>query len=455
MDFKAINNIYFIGIGGIGMSAIARFFNAKGAKVYGYDKTPTALTKALQAEGIQVSFEDQESAIIKDVDVVVYTPAIPSDSVVLNWYQDNNYKMMKRADILQVITDTMETIAVAGTHGKTTTSTMIAHLLTAAGPGCTAFLGGVSVNQQSNFWTTEYSNIAVVEADEYDRSFLKLSPTVAVLTSMDPDHLDIYGSEEACQNAFIEFTQKIKANGTLIHKQGLKRSKEFGGAQHISYSLQNDLADSYATHITMKDGGYVFDIMNKEWMLQNVHLQIGGMHNVENCIAAITVAKTMNLDDNAIKDAVASFKGVKRRFEYVVKNDQVVYIDDYAHHPEELKGLIRSATTLFPKRKCVIVFQPHLYSRTRDFADDFAAVLSMADEVILMDIYPAREMPIEGVTSAMIAAKMGNPNVTVLNAEGILSYAKSAPLELFITAGAGNIDALVPELGKIIENRYK
>lgn len=453
MNIQDIHKIYFVGIGGIGMSALARFFNHRGIEVYGYDRNKSPITDELIKEGINISFRDEDSHVISEVDLVVYTPAVPSHNKILKWYTDQNYKVIKRSDLLEMVTSDLHTIAVAGTHGKTTTSTMIAYLLREAGAGCNAFLGGISVNYQTNFWSAD-NDIAVVEADEYDRSFLKLHPDKAVLTSIDADHLDIYGSEEECQNAFIAFTQKIKSGGTLIYKQGLKRTGEMGGTNKISYSLQNDAAQSYASNITIKDGGYIFDVINKNWIIQKVHLNIGGMHNVENCVAAITLAKTMDLDDNAIKGAVQSFKGIKRRFEYVVKNDKVVYIDDYAHHPEELKNLIKSATTLFPKKKCVIAFQPHLYTRTRDFEEGFANVLSMADEVILLDIYPAREEPIDGVSAQMIADKMGNPNVTVLTKDGLLSYVRSAPLELFITAGAGDIDKLVPELKTIIEAKY-
>lgn len=448
-DIKAV---YFIGVGGIGMSAIARFFNARGVEVYGYDRTPTTLTQQLEAEGIHITYDDAPSQVQEGVDLVIYTPAIPQDNTIFKAYQSSGIEMLKRADVLQWITDSLETIAVAGTHGKTTTSTMIAYLMREAGPGCNAFLGGIAVNYNANFWSSS-TDIAVVEADEYDRSFLKLSPSVAVLTAIDPDHLDIYGTAAECENAFVEFTHKIRPNGVLIHKQGLRRVKDMGGDQKIAYSLQNDLAQSYASNIVMKQGGYTFDVINKEWILKDVYLPIGGMHNVENCVAAITVAKHYFVEDQAIRDALANFKGIKRRFEYVIKNDKVVYIDDYAHHPEELKALIKSAKTLFPKRRCVVVFQPHLYSRTRDFATEFAQVLDMADEVILLDIYPARELPMEGVSSQMIADRMGNPNVTVLTKEGLIAYAQNAPLELFITAGAGDIDKIVPALKEAIEHK--
>ncbi len=454
MNIDNIKKIYFVGIGGIGMSALARFFKQRNAVVDGYDKTRTELTDALVGEEIGVTFTDDETALDKEVDVVIYTPAIPEDNKILKWYRDNNYPVFKRSDALQWITEAMFSVTVAGTHGKTTTSTMIAHILRHSGYGCNAFLGGISVNYNTNYWHAENeNNVAVIEADEYDRSFLKLYPDVAVLTAMDPDHLDIYGTAEAVQEAYIAYTHNIKPGGVLIRKHGLKQGALLQGDHKMTYSLQSAGADIYADHIQMKQGTYQFDVMGKGVFMQGVHLNVGGMHNVENCIAAIAVARQLQIPDADIKDAVAAFQGVKRRFEYVVKNDHLVYIDDYAHHPEELQALIKSAKTLFPKKRVVIAFQPHLYSRTRDFATEFAQVLDMADEVILLDIYPARELPIEGVTSEMIKNKMGNPNVTILTKDGLLAYAAGAPLEVFITAGAGDIDKLVAPLKEIIEKR--
>jgi UDP-N-acetylmuramate--alanine ligase len=452
MNIKDIKRIYFVGIGGIGMSALARFFKQRNVAVSGYDKTETDLTKSLEAEGINITFQDSESQLDAHADVVIYTPAIPSDNVILNWYRANNFPVYKRSDALQWITEAMFSITVAGTHGKTTTSTMIAHILRHSGYGCNAFLGGISVNYNTNYWHAENDNeLAVIEADEYDRSFLKLHPNIAVLTAMDPDHLDIYGTAEAVQEAYIAYTANIETDGTLIRKHGLKQGALLHGSQKLTYSLQSAGADIYADHIQMKNGAYIFDVMGKGVYIPQVALNIGGMHNVENCIAAIAVARQLAISDEDIKAAIADFRGVKRRFEYVVKNDKVVYIDDYAHHPEELQALIKSAKTLFSKKKIVVAFQPHLYSRTKDFADDFAHVLDIADEVILLDIYPARELPIEGVASQMIKDRMGNPNVTILSKEGLLSYVASAPLDVFITAGAGDIDKLVQPIKEVLE----
>lgn len=442
MNIENIKKVYFVGIGGIGMSALARFFSGRGSVVKGYDRTETELTRSLSAEGMDIHYEDSIELLDQDAELVVYTPAIPADHKELNWYRDHHYPVYKRSDVLQWITEHMFAITVAGTHGKTTISTMIAHILRDSGYGCNAFLGGISSNYEKNYWGSE-RNVAVIEADEYDRSFLKLKPDIAVLTAMDADHLDIYGDLASLEEAFVQYTRNIKPGGTLWAKHGLKHGSLLMASRKNTYSLQNDGATAYATHIRIHDGGYTFDVMGKGWMLQEVRLNIGGMHNVENCIVAIAIAKQLDIDDRLIKSAVAGFKGVKRRFEYIIKQDNLVYIDDYAHHPEELAALIKSAKTLFPGKRCVVAFQPHLFSRTRDFAGGFARSLDMADEVLLLDIYPAREKPMEGVSIQTIAEKMGNPNHTILSKEGLIAYAGSAPLELLITAGAGDIDKLV------------
>ncbi|WP_291907790.1 UDP-N-acetylmuramate--L-alanine ligase [Chitinophaga sp. CB10] len=449
MDLNNIHRVYFIGIGGIGMSAIARYFNEKGVKVSGYDRTPTALTRQLEAEGMQIHYTDEVNLLDKDANLVVYTPAIPAAHTELTWYRDHQYEVVKRSDVLQEITRSLFAITVAGTHGKTTVSTMIAHLLRDSGYGCNAFLGGISVNYDKNFWSSR-KQVAVIEADEYDRSFLKLSPDIAVLTAMDADHLDIYGTPEAMEDAFIQYTHNIKPNGTLIARFGLHRDKELNATNKLLYSLQNDAADAYAQNIRMKNGGYEFDVMHKDWMIDNLELHIGGMHNVENAVVAVTVAHLLGIGTDKIRAALSSFKGIKRRFEYVVKNDHQIYIDDYAHHPEELKALITSAKALFPGRKTTVIFQPHLFSRTRDLAEGFAASLSLADEVILLPIYPARELPIEGVSSEMIAAMITVP-VSIMQKEEVLQWLKSNPVPLLITAGAGDIDQLKEPIKEILK----
>lgn len=451
MDLNNIQRVYFIGIGGIGMSAIARFFNEKGVQVSGYDRTSTALTKQLEAEGMQIHYTDDINLADKTATLVVYTPAIPATHTELQWFRDNGYEVVKRSDVLQEITRSLFAITVAGTHGKTTVSTMIAHLLTDSGYGCNAFLGGISVNYNKNFWSSEKA-VAVIEADEYDRSFLKLSPDIAVLTAMDADHLDIYGTPEAMEDAFIQYTHNIKPNGTLIAKFGLHRNKELNATNKLLYSLQNDVADAYAANIRMINGGYEFDVMQQDWMIDNVVMHIGGMHNVENAVAAITVAQLLGIDAAKIRAAIASFKGIKRRFEYVVKTDQQVYIDDYAHHPEELRALITSAKALFPGKKCTVIFQPHLFTRTRDLADGFAESLSLANEVILLPIYPARELPIAGVTSEMIADKITVP-VKILSKEEVMEYLTKHDVPLLITAGAGDIDQLKEPVAHLLKNK--
>jgi UDP-N-acetylmuramate--alanine ligase len=465
MQLNDIREVYFIGIGGIGMSALARFFNERGVKVSGYDKTGTPLTAQLQAEGIEVVFEDEMDRIPKDVQLVVYTPAIPKEHKGYQYYLQNGYSVVKRSDVLQIITQSSLNICVAGTHGKTTISTLTGHLLRHSGFGCNAFLGGIAVNYNRNFWASD-NNVCVVEADEYDRSFHKLSPDIAVITSMDADHLDIYGTAEAMEEAFIEFTRKIKPGGWLISKHGLKRAKDLVADNHISYHLRDVNATVHAKNLQVKNGGYLFDAVMKEWVLNDVQLNIGGLHNVENVLAAIAVAHILKIGDDKIRESVAAFKGVKRRFEYVIAPNEadVVFIDDYAHHPEELRALISGARSLFGEKKLNLVFQPHLFTRTRDLADGFAEVLDLADEVYLLPIYPARELPIEGVTSELILNKMRLERKQVITKEELLARVKQLvrentnheegdELDLFITAGAGDIDALLPELKKILERK--
>lgn len=438
MDLNKIKRVYFIGIGGIGMSAIARFFNENGVHVSGYDRTETVLTRQLVEEGMEIHYTDDVELADKQAELVVYTPAIPGTHAELIWFVKQGYEVVKRSDVLQEITKELYAITVGGTHGKTTTSTLIAHILRHTEYGCNAFLGGISANYDRNFWSSA-RQVAVIEADEYDRSFLKLHPDVAVLTAIDADHLDIYGTEEEVQEAFIQYTRNIKAKGTLVAKLGLHRAAELKGDHHIWYHLDNSNADIYAANIRPTEGGYRFDVIQHDWQLTDVYLPVGGTHNIENTIAAIAVAHLLGITDERIKAAIADFRGIKRRFEYLVKNDYQVYIDDYAHHPEELRALITSARALFPDRKCVVLFQPHLYTRTRDFAEGFAESLSLADEILLLPIYPARELPIEGVHSEMIAKMISKP-VQVIQKEEVLPWIKANSAPLFITAGAGDID---------------
>lgn len=450
-DIKDIKRIYFLGIGGIGMSALARYFNARGVNVSGYDRTETVLTKQLASEGIAIHYEDHTGLIDKEAELVVYTPAIPKDHQELNYLLQHAYTVVKRSDVLGMITNSSFNICVAGTHGKTTTSTMIAHILRDSGYGCNAFLGGIAANYNSNFWSHE-RNVCVVEADEYDRSFLKLSPDVAIITAMDPDHLDIYGTAENVEQAFIDFSARVKDGGLLLSKYGLKRGRELKARNHKTYHLQEAAADVHAADIRVNSGSYTFHVVATEWTLTDVVLNMGGMHNIENMVAAITVAKHLGIDDEKIRSAVGSFKGVKRRFEFIVKKDDRVFIDDYAHHPDELRALITGAKKMFTGKKCTVIFQPHLFTRTRDFADGFAESLDLADELVLLPIYPARELPIAGVTSQMILDRMKNTNRQLIEKERLAEWVKANKTELLITAGAGDIDTLVEPIKNSLEN---
>lgn len=444
------------------MSALARYFISKGVRVSGYDRARTPLTGALESEGIRVHYADEETSVDPDAQWVVYTPAIPAASKVLRYYREYGYTLLKRSDVLQKITESSFNICVSGTHGKTTITTLIAFILRHSGYGCNAFLGGISANYQTNFWSSE-RNLCVVEADEYDRSFLKLSPDIAVITAMDPDHLDIYGTAEAMEDAFIAFTGRIKQGGWLLSKYGLARGAELKAPGRLTYGLRSTEADIHVQALRVEEGSYVFDAQvapgaagaatgmgsrpatasGPATVLKDVVLHMGGLHNVENTLAAIAVAHSLGIDGEAIKAAVAAFKGVKRRFEYVVRTEETVLVDDYAHHPEELRALITGAKDLFPGRKCTVVFQPHLFSRTKDLADAFAASLDLADAVILLPIYPARELPVEGVSSSLILDRMKNPERQLMTKEELLDWADRAKPELLILSGAGDIDALV------------
>ena len=444
-----LKHIYFIGIGGIGMSALARYFNTQGVIVSGYDKTPTALTDSLIEEGIAIHFEDDLNQIDKAASVIVYTPAVPADHKELNFYRDNNYVVVKRSDVLQWVTENAFTIGIAGTHGKTTTTSMTAHILRHTGYGCNAFLGGIASNYDTNFWSHE-KNVVVVEADEYDRSFLKLSPNIAVITAVDPDHLDIYGTAEEVLKAFGQYADKIKPGGTLIQKFGTTVETSATDKTISTYGYNHAEAGYHANALKVVDGSYVFDLVHPNGVLKNVVLNMGGLHNVENAIAAIAIALCLGIEDEKIIAAVADFKGVKRRFEYKVKTSNKVLIDDYAHHPEELSALISGVKSIFPNQKMVLVFQPHLYSRTQDQSAGFSATLDQADEVILLPIYPARELPIPGVTSDMLLSAMTIEKKQVMSKEQLLAWAATTEDKLIVMAGAGDIDVCINQIKDIL-----
>ncbi|KIO76270.1 UDP-N-acetylmuramate--alanine ligase [Pedobacter lusitanus] len=450
MELDLIKRVYFIGAGGIGMSALARYFKKRGCLVGGYDKTSTVLTRTLEEEGILISYTDEASSLPADFEIpasdllIVYTPAIPANAVLLNYFRDNGFNLKKRSQVLGIISKGQFCIAVAGTHGKTTTSSIVAHILTDSGYGCTAFLGGIATNYQSNFLLGD-NHVVVVEADEYDRSFLTLHPDIAVITSMDADHLDIYGDAEQLHESFHLFAQQLKTGGVLFFKKGLPLN---GG---ITYGVDIN-AEVQALHIRVEEGNFVFDYKDQDVSITNIPLMLPGKHNIENAIVAMAAALKLGIDPEKVKAAIASFKGVKRRFEYVVREDKHIYIDDYAHHPEELRACFDAVRQLYPDKKMTVVFQPHLFSRTRDFADDFAKVLSTADELLLLDIYPARELPMEGIDAEFLRAKLTLKNSKVYQKEEVLAYVKETQPELLVTVGAGDIDTLIQPLKNILTN---
>lgn len=449
MNLEQIHRVYLIGIGGIGMSALARYFHRRGCLVSGYDRTPTPLTAELQEEGIEITFNDHQDAIpaaFKDPvkfheTLVIYTPAIPADNDILGYFRQYGFALKKRSEVLGIISRSMFTIAVAGTHGKTTTSTLIAHILKHSGHNCSAFLGGISVNYNTNVLFGD-NNVLVVEADEYDRSFLTLHPDIAIITSMDADHLDIYQDKLHMDESFRLFANQVSPNGKLIYKHGLQ-------VDHpgLSYALEG-MAYANGRNIRVEGGNYYFDYKDAEREIMNIRIGIPGWHNVENAIAAICTALHLGVSEEKIRSALSSFTGVKRRFEYIIRNKNLVYIDDYAHHPEELRACISSVRQLYPRKRLTVVFQPHLYTRTRDFADGFAEVLGMGDELIMLDIYPARELPIKGVNSRMVLDKVALGNKMICSKKELIKELKNRKLEVLLTVGAGDIDQFVEPLRK-------
>jgi UDP-N-acetylmuramate--alanine ligase len=438
-----LHSIYFLGIGGIGMSALARYFHLKGAKVSGYDKTPTALTDRLQAEGIAIHFDDDISKIPKETDLVIYTPAVPKD---LNEYQyllESGIPIKKRAEILGELTRGKKTIAVAGTHGKTTVSALIAHLLTHSGIGCNAIMGGISKNYHTNLLTSNKSEWFVVEADEYDKSFLQLHPDIGIITSADADHLDIYGNLESLRTTFRQYATNIKNEGTLIIKKGV--DLDLKGLKHITtfYYSKSIPVDFYAKNICFENEKYVFDFISPEKKIKEVTSGLPGEINIENAVAAMTAALLAGVSDEAMKTGLATFKGMERRFDTQVNTDNLIYIDDYAHHPEEIRATVLSVRKMYPDKKITGIFQPHLFTRTRDFADDFARSLELLDEIILLPIYPAREKPIEGVNSEMLLNRIQRKDKEICSKEEIISRLALKNFDVLMTLGAGDIDQLV------------
>ena len=451
MNFEETEVYYFLGIGGIGMSAIARYFHAQGKLVMGYDRTSTPLTTELEMEGIAVHFDDTVLEIPpvvrhtpKEKVLVIYTPAIPKDSQELNWLNDQGYTLIKRSQALGVITAQSKSIAVAGTHGKTTTSSMIAHVLKHSGKGCNAFLGGIATNYGTNLLLDKHAEWTVVEADEYDRSFLTLSPQISVITSTDADHLDIYGSHEYMKESFNLFACKLKAGGLLIHRKDLPIDVQAlpDGVHHVDYSGTEE-AGHFASKIDIREGRYFFDYQSQGEHWHAVELGLPGMHNVENAVAAIAVCRAVGLTEQQIRAGLSSFMGVKRRFEYHIRRDDMVLIDDYAHHPEELRACISSVRQLYPGKHITGVFQPHLFTRTRDFLPEFARSLELLDDIILLPIYPARELPLPGIDSQLLLDNISKPTKKLVDKQFLLAELTGSPRQVIVMLGAGDIDALV------------
>ncbi len=445
MDFSRVKHIYFLGIGGIGMSALARYFHALGKKVSGYDKTSTQLTKALENEGIEVHYTDLGESVLGLLNAeetwVVYTPAVPKDFGELNALQAAGFNLYKRAQVLGLITENSFGIGVAGTHGKTTTSTMLAHVLHQS-IGCNAFLGGISSNYNSNLILNPESEISVLEADEFDRSFLQLKPKAGVLTSIDADHLDIYGDTTHIVEGFQAYLNLIAPDGfVLMHHSIPLKAK----CTVVSYGL-HEAAEIAGLNPKMENGFFYMDVRAHGLLWENVKLGVPGLHNAENALAVIGVCLKLGLNEEQIRTGLATFLGVKRRFEYIIRKENLIYVDDYAHHPSEIRALVSSIRLMYPNRKITGIFQPHLFSRTRDFLDGFAEELSNMDEVILMPIYPARELPIAGVTSQAIQELMTINDVKVLSHKEVLQHFEHAQADVLLTIGAGDIDLLVPAL---------
>ena len=449
---------YFLGIGGIGMSALARYFNAKGFKVGGYDRTPTALTKSLQAEGIKITFDESLATLPEDFTtpkstLVIITPAVPENHPQLVYFRENNFTICKRAQILGEITRRQKGICIAGTHGKTTTSTIAAHLLYQSHVSCNAFLGGIANNYKTNLLLSKESNLVVVEADEYDRSFHQLVPFMAVITSMDADHLDIYETPTAFRESFEHFASLICPGGSLIVRKGIELHPRLQEkVKTYTYSM-NEGGDFYAENIRQQNDRIIFDFVAPTGRITDLQLFVPVLINVENSVAAIALAWLNGVTKEEIRMAISSFSGIRRRFETVYKSDKTVYIDDYAHHPMELRAGISSIRKLYPERKITGVFQPHLYTRTRDFAKEFAEELSQLDELILLDIYPARELPIEGVSSEILLKNVKLKDKTLCSKENLLSLLKQKELDVLVTFGAGDIDQLVPKIKEELETQ--
>ncbi|TXB61527.1 UDP-N-acetylmuramate--L-alanine ligase [Phaeodactylibacter luteus] len=450
MDLNSIQTVYFIGVGGIGMSALARYFNQRGARVYGYDKTATELTRTLAAEGIDIHYEDDIRFIPQGVDLVVYTPAVPAAHQELQYFQANGFPVKKRAEVLGIISRGMKAIAIAGTHGKTTTTTLTTFLLRSCGIDCSAFLGGIALDFETNF-VAGHTEWVVVEADEYDRSFLHLSPEIAVILSMDADHLDIYGDRETMlETGFRAFAKRVKPGGAAyVQHRWVEELGPVGktiafGLGHGAYRAEN---------IRVEEGFFTFDFYSPQGVMQGLQLSLPGRHNVENATVAIAIALQLGAAEADIRLALREFRGIRRRFEFLSRSEKGVYIDDYAHHPSELQAAIGAARELYPGKRLTGVFQPHLFTRTRDFAPGFAEALAALDEVLLMEIYPAREAPLPGIDSAWLLEQIPGQDKRLVSSEAVPEVVKQLQPEVLLTLGAGDIDLLRAPLKRYFENR--
>ena len=441
-------NIYFLGIGGIGMSALARYFYQKGCVVTGYDKTPSPLTKKLEEEGILIHYEDNPDLIPDDVDFVVLTPAIPNDSLELNYLRNKNVRIIKRAEVLGEISRQCKSVAVSGSHGKTTVTAMITHMLNYAGKKMSAFVGGIAKNINSNVIIgDENDEIVVMEADEFDRSFLQLDPYISIVTSIDADHLDIYGDKEQVFESFGQFVNKTMSDGVVIYNKDLPLVTD---RKCLTYGF--DDADVMARDVRIEDGMTKFSVVTKEGLeFGEYKMQLFGKHNVMNALSAIMTCFQLQVDMKTVREGLAAFQGVQRRFDIRFKNERACYIDDYAHHPEEIKATLKAVREIFPDKKLTLVFQPHLFTRTRDFMNEFAEALSLADRLLLMEIYPAREKPIEGITSSVLLEKINCNEKQICSKEELLDTIKELNPELIVTMGAGDIDRFVPQIEMLLK----
>lgn len=451
MNLSKINNLYFLGIGGIGMSALARYFRQQGKVISGYDLTPTPLTEQLEKEGMKIHYIEDLSKISPDTDLAVYTPAIPDDNHELKYFKQSGIPLIKRARMLGRLTQNQFTIAVAGTHGKTSISAMTAHIFNSAGKKITALVGGIMNNYHSNVILNMPADYLLVEADEFDRSFLAIQPEVSVISSMDADHLDIYHNKKEMTKSFLDFAGKLKEDGLLIHHCNLKIFESIP-SKKISYGIATD-AGVKAENVRVHEGAFIFDLVFDETVIKDIRMAIPGYHYIENALAAAAVSLESGIQPQDVKQGIETFRGVERRFEFRIRAGKTVFIDDYAHHPEEIRATIRAVKSIFPGRKITGVFQPHLFSRTRDLANEFAAALQLLDEIILLPVYPAREKPIHGVDSSLIFDKINNANKKIVKKDELVNYLEKETPEVLLTMGAGDIGLMVPQIEEMLKEK--